>query len=188
MRSIIAIELCARFDAELHAALLEAVRVEGDRLDFGARWRRFKDAGDALIAASDHWHMGCWDFWDDNDKAHSDFQMWVQGMMTREGARTAPSGGADNYRGNEARYLTFTMACLLDFGSACERKVASVCDIPKDELWKRTTFQRVLRGMRHLSFAAVEKDTMYLIPRDVDWCLTDSDLAEPKFHYLRAIE
>jgi hypothetical protein len=187
MRSILALELCARFDPQLHAALLGVVNLEEQRLDYGARWQRMTHAGNVLNGASAQWKSGCWDFWDDNDKALSDFAMWVNGMMTREGARREPSGAPDVYRG-EPRYLTFTIACLLEQGTMCERQLAGICNIPKSRLWQRQSFEQILQGLRHLSFAAVEKDTMYLIPRDPDWALTEDDLALHKFHYLRPIE
>jgi hypothetical protein len=42
--------------------------------------------------------------------------------------------------------------------------------------------------LKLLNFAAIKSDCAYLIPRDNGWGLTQQDLAEPKFHYLRTVE
>jgi hypothetical protein len=186
VRSILAIELCARFDPALHAALRAIVTVERERMSYGERWARFGDAGWALTSASALWVSGCWDFWDDDAKAQSDFRMWVEGMMTREGARAEPSGADDPHRPFPG-YLTLTMACLIQRGAQCERQLAAICDVPEERLWARDTFLQILDGLRMLSFSVVEKETMYLIPRDPGFALTDSDMANQKFHYLRPI-
>jgi hypothetical protein len=39
-----------------------------------------------------------------------------------------------------------------------------------------------------VSFAAVKSDVLYLIPGDETWGLTEGDLKDPKFEYLREIE
>lgn len=83
--------------------------------------------------------------------------------------------------------MTFTMACLLVQGSYAERSMAKVCNIHQSMLWHKSTFERVLEGIRWINFVSVETDTMYLIPGDVGWGLTQADLSEKKFEYLRPI-
>ena len=62
------------------------------------------------------------------------------------------------------------------------------CEIPEGNLWKRATFRRLLGVVRQLSFASVKSDCIYMTPRDHDWSLTASDLAEEKYRYLRPLE
>lgn len=112
--------------------------------------------------------------------------MWIKGMVTEEGARNSPSGLPDPYRG-QPRYMTFTMACLIMQGTTVEQTIREVCDIPQARLWHKSTFERVLQGMRWINFACVETDTMYLIPGEMGWGLTQSDLSLEKFAYLRPI-
>ena len=54
-------------------------------------------------------------------------------------------------------------------------------------MWHAATFERILLGLRHLNFASVEGSTLYLIPRDAPYTLTQEDLSHPKFEYLRPI-
>jgi hypothetical protein len=79
------------------------------------------------------------------------------------------------------------MAFLLLNGSPTDEAVKRVCGIPQNRLWHRATFQRILSGLGALSFASIKSDVAYLIPRGPGWGLTDEDLAQPKFVYLRPI-
>lgn len=187
-RSIFAIELCLVFDpaTNLQQDLEQLMKRNPEKLSYEAKWRMYQTASNALLANSHLWHRGCWDFFDDDTKAQNDFRMWVNGMLTEEGARKSPSGQPDPYRG-QPRYMTFTMACLLVQGSDTERNISRICEIPEAMLWHKGSFERVLQGIRWINFAYVETDTMYLIPGDVGWGLTQQDLAENKFEYLRPI-
>jgi hypothetical protein len=187
-RSIFAIEMCLVLDpsTSLQHDLKQLLTTNTEKLSYDGKWYLHQTASQALLANRHLWHRGCWDFFDDDTKAQNDFRMWVNGMLTEEGARKSPSGLPDPYRG-QPRYMTFTMACLLVQGSDSERSLSRVCDIPQSMLWHRSSFERVLQGIRWINFAVVEADTMYLIPGDLGWGLTQSDLSAKKFEYLRPI-
>ncbi len=189
-RSILALELCMHYEANLHAHLRQAITQGTQSLAYGEKWQLYSRTTWQLVQHKHLWVSGCWDFFDEDMKARSDFNMWVQGMLTEEGARTAPHGQNFNYRdpavGNEL-FMTFTMAALMVSQTPSERAVAAACSISEARLWQRSTFEHVLRSTHHLNFAAVEASTMYLIPRDPEWGLTTEDLKHPKFHYLRPI-
>jgi hypothetical protein len=185
-RSIFAIEMCLRYDAGLAGWLRGLLTSNTTEPTHGQLWHLWTSTADALGQRQSAWVTGCWDFWDDATKAQNDFQMWKNGLMTEEGARQAPSSGGEPYRGGE-RYMTVTMATLLVRGSAAEQAMAGVCNVPQAYLWHRGTFARILLGIRHINFAAVDRSTLYLIPRDDGWALTPEDLRLPKFHYLRPI-
>ena len=87
----------------------------------------------------------------------------------------------------EPRYMTFTMAMLLAQNSPADMAMRQLCNIPQPMLWNRSSFARILQGMRIVSFASVKSDVLYLIPGDDAWGLTLQDLSEPKFEYLRPI-
>ncbi len=186
--SIFAIEMCLILDpsTNLHHELKQLVTRNNEKLSYEHKWNMYKSASLALAANHHLWHRGCWDFFNDDTKAQNDFRMWVSGMVTEEGARKTPSGLPDPYRG-QPRYMTFTMACLLVQGSNVENTIREHCEIPQAVLWHKSTFERVLQGMRWINFAFVETDTMYLIPGDMGWGLTQSDLSDKKFEYLRPI-
>lgn len=186
--SIFAIEICARLvpESPLRAALAECVQKAPPAMSLHGKWQQYTRAASLLFDNLSLAERGCWDYFDDDARALHDFDMWTNGMLTKEGVRSAPSGSPDPYRG-EPRYLTFTMALLMVQGSPSCQTMSRVCAIAESDLWKRDTFARVLRGMAHVSFASVKADVLYLIPRDDGWGLTAQDLQHPKFEYLREI-
>ena len=186
--SVFAIEVCLRADAApgLVATLRERIKAHPVAASRDAKWRFYRDCADDLLANLSIVERGCWDFFDDDKRARRDYDMWVGGMTTREGARESPSGASNPYR-PEPRYLTFTMSFLLQQGSPSERALAAACEIPEAMLWQRATFAKLLGDMRMMSFASIRSDVVYLIPRDEGWELTAQDLADPKFEYLRML-
>ena len=188
LHSIFAIELCLRMmpESPLREALAATVRDAPQAMSLHAKWAQYTRAASLLFDNIGLAERGCWDYFNDDSRARSDFEMWTNGMLTKEGVRAGPSGGADPYRG-EPRYLTFTMALLLVQDSPSDQMLRQTCEVPQPDLWKRDTFARVLRGLGHVSFASVKSDVLYLIPRDDGWGLTAQDLQHPKFEYLRQI-
>jgi len=186
IHSIFAIELCLPLDTLVHARLRNLVVDHPEKSGYQDKWQLYRQAAETMLANIGHLERGCWDYFDDNSKALRDYDMWVEGMTTEEGARLEPSGGSDPYRGG-IRYMTLTMAFLLVHDSPTDLAISSLCNIPEADLWKRSTFQRILGGMGALSFASVKSDVIYVIPGDDAWGLTVDDLAEPKFEYLRTV-
>jgi hypothetical protein len=184
--SIFAFEVAGRFEpgGRLHTALLQTLAQSRPNMNLQQKWRFYKTVIDELYTALPLFQRGCWDYFDDDTRAKADYEQWVAGMVTEEGARREPSGD-DPYRGS-ARYLTFTMAFLLENGSPTDQALKRLCDIPENRLWHRATFHHILKGLS-LSFASIKSDVAYLIPRDPGWGLTDEDLAQPKFAYLRPL-
>jgi len=187
-RSIFAIEMCLRMDpaSPLLHALRQCIVEQPAEASFAVKWRAMRQASEILLAHLASAEKGCWDYFENDARAKSDFDMWVKGMTTAEGARSEPSGVPDPYRG-EARYLTFTMAYLMVQNSAADLAIRALCNVPESHLWHRQTFARILGGMGNLNFASVMGDVMYLIPREGDWGLTAADLTAEKFAYLRPI-
>jgi hypothetical protein len=186
--SIFSIEVAARLDRApaLLPILRSAITEQPQALGLQHKWALYRRAAEALLGHLAILERGCWDYFDDEQRAKKDFDMWLGGMTTREGSRRAPSGRPDPYRG-EPRYLTFTMTFLMVRPSPTDTAMAQLCDVPEPHLWRRDVFGRLLSGMGVINFASVRSDVMYLIPRDEDWGLTVDDLAEAKFEYLRPI-
>lgn len=188
MKSIFSIEVAARLDRapNLLPILRSAITDQPEATGLQQKWELYKRASEALLGNLGLIERGCWDYFDNAQRADKDFAMWLGGMTTEEGARPSPSGKPDPYRG-DPRYLTFTMTFLLIQGSPTDRALARLCDIPEAHLWRRDVFGRILGGMSVINFASVISDVMYLIPRDDDWGLTLDDLALEKFNYLRTL-
>jgi len=186
--SIFALEICAPFQAgsPLHTGLRELVQNHPQSATMQQKWDVYRRVSELLAAHLGTFEKGCWDFFDENEKAQTDFQMWCNGMLTEEGSRKEPSGASDPYRG-DPRYLTFTIAVLLINGTPTERLIAERCRIPEEHLWRRDVFQHLIEGLPYINFASVKGDVLYLIPRDDDWGLTSGDLTDEKFQYLRQI-
>lgn len=187
-RSIFALEICAPFEASspFHAGLRDMVRELPETVGYQRKWAFYRRAADLLLRALPTFSRGCWDFFDEDARAKRDFDMWCDGLFTKEGPRTTPSGRADPYRG-DTRYLTFAVAFLMVQGAPSERIIAQRCNVPEPNLWKRETFQHIIEGIPFVNFASVLGDVVYLIPRDDEWGLTTQDLEHEKFDYLRPI-
>ena len=185
-RSVFALEMCLRYDPELAAGVRAMLTGDTTQPSPGHLWNLWNQTVTGILRRKAAWMTGCWDFFEEPAKAQSDFQMWAKGLLTAEGARKAPSGSAEPYRGAE-RFMTLTMACLLVKGSVAERTLAGVCNIPEAYLWHRASFERILAGVPHINFAVVDRATLYLIPKEDGWALTAEDMRDPKFQYLRPI-
>jgi hypothetical protein len=186
-RSVFACEMSLAYSPAVHDGLRALVTQSYRPLSFGEKWALYDRAASFLVANQSSWWSGCWDFFDDDARARTDFNMWVQGMLTEEGARSSPLPfSGDPYRGH-TRFLTFTMAVLMVQGTPSERRVAQALDIPEGRLWTRDTFTRVLLSVRLFNFASIQGSTLYLIPQEPTYALTSEDLRHPKFQYLRQI-
>jgi hypothetical protein len=189
MSSIFSIEVAARLDQvpNLLPTLRSAITDQSMAVGLHEKWQCYRRATEALLGSIGAIERGCWDYFDNHQKAETDFKMWLGGMTTEEGARQQPSGKMDIYRG-EPRYMTFTMTFLMVRPSPTDSAMERLCSIPQPHLWRRDVFGRILQGMGVINFASVKSDVMYLIPRDDDWGLTVDDLAQQKFHYLRMLQ
>jgi hypothetical protein len=186
--SLIAIELCLRLapGSAPRTRLHQIVAQHPAATSRDAKWKMLAEASRILHGNLDQAVRGCWDFFDEDARARRDFEMWSQGMITREGARTAPHQQSA-YRGGEPLHYTFTIAILMKRGTSAERRIAGSLDVPEHALWHRATFARVLSTIGLVSYASVHADVLYLIPGDEAWGLSNGDLEAPKFHYLRPI-
>jgi hypothetical protein len=183
--SLFAMELCLRLDAACHVQqhLCASLPVQNNWLGVGGKWQYYRHIAQVLLANLHLAESGCWDYFDDPERARSDFEMWKNGMLTAEGARHEQRVLSLS----EPRYITFTMAFLLVKDSPSDLMMCKSCDVPEASLWNRAVFARLLNDFGHVSFASVFADVSYLIPRDPPWALTAEDMAHPKFHYLRRL-
>src|SRR5450432_4183043 len=110
--SIFAMELCYRYDPALHSILKDHAASQPEALGHHEKWVAYRNCQSDLLANLDRVDRGCWDYFNDDERARKDFAMWLGGMTTDETARTTPSGAYDPYR-EEPRYMTFTMAFLI---------------------------------------------------------------------------
>jgi hypothetical protein len=186
--NVFALELLLRLEPNdaLRERLRDLVARHPAASSPGAKWKLLRRIADLLLENEQLFEKGCWDFFDDDDRALKDYHMWSYGMISEEGARKMPSG-RPVAGGGEPRYMTFTISLLLKADTPCARELGQYCDIPEQDLWKKATFRRILKGLSKVSFAAVKSDVLYLIPGEPEWGLTAADLQAEKFEYLRQI-
>jgi hypothetical protein len=187
-KSMFALELCFPLlpGSPLGAGIRHAITTHPERATADERSRFYHYVTGLLLHHLQLADRGCWDYFDDPSRAERDFAGWSEMLTTQDGLRRGPSQ-AEYGHASSPRYLTFTMAMLVVHGTASDRALAGACDIEEADLWHRSTFERILRGLRALSFASVVSDVAYLAPGDVTWGFTDEDLAQPKFQYLRKL-
>lgn len=187
--SVFTVELCLRLDLAPFVLdqLRPCVQAAPERVTRDEAWRRHAGAAEILMQHLPNAERGCWEYFDDQTTARAMFDDWCRPVLDRVLPRTEPSGIPD-FRNAGARYLLFTFVYLLARDSPSDLAVRRACDVPEGNLWKRATFRRLLGTVRSLSFASVKSDCIYMTPRDHDWSLTASDLAESKYQYLRPID
>lgn len=186
--SIFALELAVRtqLGSPLRQRLHDLVASHPERSSPLLKSQLYQQIGQALYGSLNWAERGCWDYFDDHDRAVSDFEMWCNGMRTQEGVRHEPS--IDPYvPTQEPRYLTFTVAVLLHKDTPSDLSLRARCQVPETNLWQRQTFAYLLQGLPSLDFSHVVADCVYLIPGNDTFSLTPGDLALEKFEYLRAL-
>jgi hypothetical protein len=187
--SVFTVEVCARLDVA--PRLLDQLRplVQGapEHVTRDEAWQRHAAAAEVLLQYGAVIERGCWEYFDDEKHAMAMFDDWCRPVLDRVVPRQGPSG-SPGYRDAGPRYLLFTVVYLLARDSPSDLVVRDACDILPEALWKRATFRQLLGAVRTLSFASVKADSMYLVPRDSDWGLTQEDLAVETYQYLRRLE
>ena len=186
--SVFTVEVCARLDVGpmLLESLRPIVQSAPEHVTRHEAWTRHAAAADVLLRFIDAVERGCWEYFDDEASAMAMFDDWCRPVLERKAPRQGPSG-VPGYRDSGPRYLLFTVVYLLARDSPSDLEVRRVCKIPEAELWNKRTFRRLLGAVRSLSFASVKADAMYMVPRDHDWGLTQEDLAQETYQYLRSL-
>ncbi|MFE8600592.1 hypothetical protein [Archangium violaceum] len=169
-------------DDSTYQELHKIIRSAPERSNYAKMHDFYGRVCNVLRRQSDRFEKGVWDYWDDSNRAPKDFQDWVDGLQGKE-ARTEPAP-----EDGTPRYLACTLALLLQNGSTSDQRLGQHCDIAETKLWKKDTFNHLLKGPRLLNFLHVKSDVVYLLPGDDPACgLTKSDLSSQNFHYLRQL-
>ena len=186
--SVFTVEVCARLDLmpQLLDQLRPIVQTAPDRVTRTEAWQRHATAAEVLLGAMDVAERGCWEYFDEEATAMQMFDDWCRPVLDAAVPRQEPSG-IPTYRDAGPRYVLFTVVYLLARDSPSDLEVRRACNVVQSELWKKHTFRRLLQAVRALSFASVKADCLYMVPRDHEWGLTQSDLAATTYDYLRPL-
>ena len=186
--SFFSFELCLRIEpgSPLLAEVRALLEREPEKSSLQGKWALASGVATLLLASLPAAERGCWEYFDDEERAKSLWSDWSKVVETKSGARSSPSGPVDPYRG-QPRYMTVTMAFLLVRDAPTDLQLRAACNVAQSVLWQRSTFLRILEAVPSMSFASVRADTLYMIPGDGEWGLTAQDLADENFAYLRTI-
>ena len=137
----------------------------------------------ALLAVQGQFSVGNWDFNDDPEEAETEFEHWCAGTESdakeREAAGDSDTGGP--------RSMFVTLAFLMRTGEECANQFAAACDLQDQQLWKRSTFVKLLSVIQQLDFVSVVGDAVYLCPGDREFGLTEEELGDESYEYLHKI-
>jgi len=167
----------------IHERLRGLITAQPERTTPGQRYSFYQKVCEELMEVAGEFDQGVWDYWDVPSRAPGDFQDWIDGLQGKE-ART--SAAEEN---GEPRYMVFTLALLLQHGSTSDRRLMEHAEIPEERLWRRDTFEHLLKGILLLNFLNVQSEVVYLLPGDdAELGLTAADLDTEDYHYLRKLE
>jgi hypothetical protein len=149
----------------------------------GEKRRAYEQITRALLGASGQFTVGNWDYTDDGDEADTEFEHWCAG--TESDAKEREAAGD---KGGGARSMFVTLAFLMESDEAAAQDFGEACDLQDHDLWKRSTFVKLLSVIPRLDFSTVVGDAVYLCPGDKEYGLTEEELSDESYEYLHKIE
>jgi len=168
----------------LHAMIARAPVNAG----FQEKWGFYRQVSATLAARAGQIVYGVWDYVEESARAQAEYDQWCKGTEddvedAEEAAKQVPvyrqSGGP--------RFLFVTFLFLMRRGGASDRYICEVCRIPEDFWWTRNTFARMLQSIGGLNFESIRADAVYLRPGHDDGGVTQQELAEPRYRYLKML-
>jgi hypothetical protein len=173
------------FRSDLH----ELIRNAPEHATYNDKFFFYRAFSQRLLDAVSYLELGIWEYFDDTDKALSQFADWTDSLEVAREARYQPIPLQDSaYRGApQDRYLIACFALLLQQNSPTDVTLRARCNVPADRLWKREIFAHHLKSVPLINFASVRSDLVFLLPGRDDHALTHEDLQAPHYHYLRPL-
>lgn len=142
-----------------------------------------------LIAGLPWMDRGVWEFFGNTEEALSQFADWADDTLEMKEARKVPLpvGPSDDYRGgDEKRFVVVCAVFLMDGTSGSSQHIERTLGaIPQDRLWHKSTFDTVFRLFYSLNFATVASDSVFVLPGDEQYALTEQDLAHDNYSFFR---
>lgn len=162
--------------------LVGTLRVMPDRSSFNGKNEAYGRVSSLLLAHVGSFHLGVWDYFEDNDVAKSEWDQWCQGTEADAREATAP----DPYRAGSLQMFV-TILLLMAHGKAADRMMCDACAMPEGTEWTRRTFGKLLSVLPRLNFATVSSDAIYVRPGAMGGGVTATELAEEQYAYLRKL-
>jgi hypothetical protein len=71
--------------------------------------------------------------------------------------------------------------------TSSDRVLSSAFRMSQGALWTRSTFATMLQTLPGISFDAIVKDALYVMPRDTNVGFTERELGQERMKYLRTL-
>lgn len=151
-----------------------------------AFWKRFSATVNEAMPV---FARGTWDLIRGGN-AEAEFETWtseLEGAAATEQEELGAAADEVNRLSAEKNYVLVTMLFLVEEGSNADLTLGERCDIPEADWFTRWTFARLVGAAPLLNFSNVQADAAYLVPGNEDDGLSEDDLADPGYSYLKPL-
>jgi hypothetical protein len=167
----------------LHEELKKLVAAAPDEQNFGGKNVYYK----RLVALMQPWvgrfDRGIWDYVEDPSAAEDEWKKWTQGTV-RDAIE--PREGRGPYRGTRENMFV-TVLLLLAKGGPSDSFVCERCRMPDDRMWQKGALLFLLEMLPMLNWSSVRGDALYIRPGLSAGSVTEEELGEDHYKYLRVL-
>jgi hypothetical protein len=135
----------------------------------------------------DDFEMGVWDFMEDSSRAQAEFDQWCKGTVEDATSGAPPDANPQGMYRQSPGYMFATLLFLVRAGSNSDDTLRERCRMPDSEMWRKSTFSHLLRGISLLNFASVRSDAIYMRPYSEPFAVTQAELGEEHYEYLKRL-
>jgi hypothetical protein len=189
---LLAIQVFLPLDAShrVRSELLAALRTTGEHASYDDKRAFWREVSLSLQRAESLFERGVWDWVTDSDEATAQYEQWTTGTV--DDAKAAvdaelPDAGLAFRQGGGARYMFATALFLVKAGGAADSVLAEACDVPEKAYFQRTTFRLLLQALPHLNFATVRADALFVRPGVESAAVTELELSQEHYAYVRRL-
>lgn len=122
--------------------------------------------------------------------AQSTFETWsaeIEGAAATELEELGGAADEANRTSSERNYVLVTLMFLVEAESNSDATLGQRCDIREDHYHTRQTFAHLVATVPLLNFAYVQADAVYLLPGSDEDGLSEDDLADEGYNYLKPL-
>jgi hypothetical protein len=176
----------------LRGHLRNLIRSSPANLTHQRKWTLWRGVSEALVEQEAGFVFGVWDYIEDEGRSRDEFDQWTSGTVADARAVQAEVDAAlangSPYRvGNPRSYMFVTILFLLERGSASDGLVCEACRMPDQRMWLRSTFKDLLVTAAQINPIHVREDAIYVRPGTTDLGVTDEEMLDPSYKYLRSL-
>ncbi len=178
-RSFFSVELCFSLENSyvLHQEAQRVLKRTPETVSPAGKWANHRQVADLMLQAIQDARRGCWEYMDDD----ADDAMWNDWLLPLTDRSRQPQGN------KEGPWFTITLMLQARRFTQTDKILKGAFSGVGDALWTRGTFAEMLQAIPAISFGAVIKDALYLMPRDAVHGFTDEELNSERMKYLRPL-